>query len=62
MEKGLSLNGKHIPLHSEVRSLNQKTIKIKIKDLPLHEVDNIEVLDALSSLVTITSEVKYSTI
>ena len=62
IEKGISLNGKHIPLHSVVRSLNQKTVKITIKDLPLHEVNNLAVLEVLSALVIITSEVKYSMI
>ncbi len=62
MSSGITLGGKHIPLQSEFRPQCQTSIKITIKDLPLHMVDNAQVLSALSDICEVTSEVFYGTL
>ncbi len=62
IQKGLTLNGKHIQLCSEIRPADRKTVRVTLRDLPLHTVDNSDILDALSDNFTVTSEVQYSTI
>ena len=60
--QGITLAGKHIPLRSEFHLMQQKTVKITIRDLPLHEVDNDQVLEAMHILCTVHSEVLYGTV
>ena len=62
VSSGITLGGKHIPLQSEFRPQHQTSIKITIKDLPLHMVDNAQVLNALSKICEVTSEVFYGTL
>ena len=38
--QGLTVAGKHIPLRSEFHTTRKRTVKIMIRDLPLHAVDN----------------------
>ncbi len=39
-----------------------KSVKITLRDLPLHCVDNAEVLEAVSCLCTVLSPVQYGTL
>ena len=59
---GITLGRKHIPLQSEFRPQCQTSVKITIKDLQLHIVDNSQVLNALSEICEVTSEVFYGTL
>ncbi len=60
--QGITLAGKHIPLRSEFCSMQYKTVKVTICDLPLHEVDNDQVLEVMNVLCTVYSEVLYGTV
>ncbi len=60
--QGITLAGKHIPLRSEFHSTQCKTVKIMVHDLPLHEVDNDQVLEIMNGLCTVHSEVQYGTV
>ncbi len=59
---GVNIAGKHIPLRSEFRTARQKMVKITLKDLPLHTIDNSQVLEAVSTICAISSEILYSTL
>ncbi len=58
---GLDLASKHISLKTRSFQAAQNA-KIIIKDLPLNEVSNEEVLEAFKKLAPVTSMVKYSNI
>ncbi len=58
--KGINLNGHYITLQSEVRSNQKNTVKVTLKDLPLHSVLNEDVLDAMKTHCEVHLEVKYS--
>ena len=60
--QGITVVGKHILLHSEFRSNTQCSVKIVLKDLPLHMVDNSQVLDAMTDQCEVVSEVFYGTL
>ncbi len=54
--------GKHIPLYSEFRSNTQCSVKIVLKDLPLHMLNNSQVLDAMMDQYEAVLEVFYGTL
>ena len=60
--QGITVAGKHIPLHSEFRSNTQCSVKIVLKDLPLYMVDNSQVLDAMTDQCKVVSEVFCGTL
>ncbi len=60
VERGIHVAGKFILLCSEVHAASQQFVKIALKDLPLHSVDNKDVLDSLKEVCKVNSTVKYS--
>ncbi len=56
---GIILAGRYIPLRSELCSNCKTTVKVTLKDLPLHAVSNSEVLEALHEVLEVESEVSY---
>ena len=62
VQSGITVAGKYIQLRSEFWSANVKSVKITLRDLPLHCVDNAEVLEAVSHLCTVLSPVQYGTL
>ena len=59
VNSGLTLAGWYIQLHSEQRETRKPMVKVMFKDLPLHTVSNLEVLDAVKEICEPTSEVSY---
>ncbi len=59
---GITLAGKYIPLKSEFSTQRKSTAKVIIKDLPLHTVNNEDVLEALKEHCEVQLEVLYSNI
>ena len=59
---GMTIAGRYVQLRMEMRPRNKTSVKITIKDLPLYDVDNSEVLEMLSDICSVQSEVNYSTI
>ncbi len=59
VQKGLNIAGKHILLHSEYKSSQVKSMKVTLKDLPLHSVSNEEVLEALKEVCLVQLEIRY---
>ena len=47
-------------MRSEVRPEARHSVKVTLKDLPVHSVRNEDVLETMRTLCTITSTVKYS--
>ena len=62
VETGITLNGKHISLHVDSRPGFKKTVCITIKDLSLHTMDNMAVLEAVSKDYPVVSDVQYATV
>ncbi len=62
VQKGLNIAGKHILLHSEYRLSQVKSMKVTLKDLPLHSVSNEEVLEALKTVCPVQSEIRYANV
>ncbi len=60
--KGMTVAGKHVMLRNEMNPAQRNTIKMTVKDLPLHSVSNQDVLDAVKEYCPVYSEVKYSNI
>ncbi len=60
VERGLTIAGRFVPLHSELRQDVTQSAKVTLKDLPLHSVGNDEVLEAVKEICSVTSVVKYS--
>ena len=58
--KGITMVGKYIALHSEFQSSYKASAKVTIRDLPLHVVDNKEVLSVVCPLCSVLSPVSYS--
>ena len=56
------MNGKHIPLHTDLRLGFKKMVCITIKDLLLHTVDNMTVLEAISADYLVVSDIQYATV
>ncbi len=56
---GITLAGRYIPLRPELCSNCKTTVKVTLKDLPLHAVSNSEVLEALHEVLEVESEVSY---
>ena len=59
---GLDLAGKHISLESHSFSTSSPTVKIVVKDLPLHEVTNEDVLEAVKQVAPVMLMIKYANI
>ncbi len=59
VKKGMTVAGEHIMLQNETNPAQRNTVKITVKDLPLHSVSNQEVLDAVKECCIVHSEVKY---
>ncbi len=59
VERGLMVAGKFVTLCSEYHSNFKESVKITLKDLPLHAVDNELVLEAVRPLATVLSPVNY---
>ena len=62
VNKGLTVAGKYVILWSEYLAPHKKSMKIMIRDLSLHAVDNEEVLDALKDICDVLSPVNYSNV
>ncbi len=62
INKRLMVVGKYVMLQSEYLAPHKKSVKVMIKDLPLHSVDNEEVLDALKDICDVLSPVNYSNV
>ena len=60
INKGLMVAGKYVTLRSEYLAPHNKSVKVMIRDLPLHSVDNEEVLDTLKDICDVLSLVNYS--
>ena len=58
---GLNIAGKHVLLESHTFPANNN-VKITIKDLPLNEVSNEEVLEGIKALTPVSFPVKYCNI
>ncbi len=58
----MTVAGKYVMLQNEINPTQRNTVKITVKDLPLHSVSNQEVLDAINQCCPVHSEVKYSNI
>ncbi len=58
---GINLTGRHMTL-IPYRCENNDSVKIIIKDLPLHEVLNQDVLSSVKEHLDILSDVKYSNV
>ncbi len=54
--------GKHIPLNVARGEGPHSSVKLILKDLPLHEVSNNQVLNKMKKYSEVLSEVKYSNI
>ena len=59
VSQGLTIAGRHLQLRSESNASQKKMVKITIHDLPLHAVDNKQVLEAVSASWLVVSEVLY---
>ena len=46
-------------MHSEFYTTQMKTVKVTVRDLPLHVVDNEQVLLVISDLCVVKSEIFY---
>ncbi len=62
VKRGLTVAGKFVTLCSEYRSNIKESVKITLKDLPLHAVDNESVLKAVRPLASVLSPVNYSNV
>ena len=62
VSQGLIIAGKHVQLRSKSNASQKKMVKITICDLPVHAVDNEQVLEAVSASWPVVSEVLYSTV
>lgn len=60
--QGLTLAGKHIMLRSEFHATKASTAKVTLRDLPLHMVDNEQVLAVMNECCSVKSEVFYGTV
>ena len=62
VNQGITVTGKYIPLRSEFHSNVQQMVKVVVKDLPLHMVDNLQILSVLSDICEVASEIHYRTL
>ncbi len=62
MAMGLDLAAKHVSLEARMTSISTPNVKITLKDLPLHEVMNKDILTAMKPVALIVSPVKYANI
>ncbi len=58
----ITIAGKHIQLQSEAYLSNVRSVKVTLCDLPLHCVDNSQVLEVVSQHCTLLSLVQYGTL
>ena len=57
----MNIAGRHVAL-TVARRENSDSIKIVLKDLPLHEVSNQDTLMTVKEHIDVLSDVKYSNI
>ena len=62
VQKGLNIASKHILLCSEYKSSQVKSIKVMLKDLPLHSISNEEVLEAMKEECQVQLEIRYANV
>ncbi len=60
IEKGIHLTGKFVLLCSESQAGAQWSVKVMIKDLPLHSVGNEDMLEEVKKVCKVTSIVHYA--
>lgn len=60
VQQGITLAGCFVLLRADTRPAFKDSVKMTIKDLPLHSVSNKDVLEAVKSCCPVLSEVKYS--
>ena len=60
VEQGITITGRFIALQSDYRPEAHQSVKVMIKDLPLHSMDNETVLEGLYHMCEVTSLVNYS--
>ncbi len=59
---GVTIAGRYIQLQTEVRPEKQRSVRITLKDLPLHSMSNEDVLEAIRDICHVTSLVKYANV
>ena len=62
INSGITLAGCYIPLQSKTASHRWPSVKITIKDLPLHAVDNEDILEVVKEHCEVQSAVAYANI
>ncbi len=62
VESGITLNGQHVSLRVDPRPGFKKTVHITVKDLLLHIIDNVAVLEMISSSYSVASDMQYATV
>ena len=60
VQKGVTIAGRFITLQSDHRPEVRQSVKITIKDLPLHSIGNEAILEHMCGLCEVTSTVNYS--
>ncbi len=60
VSQGITIAGCYIQLHSEFCPEARRSLKVMLHDLPLHSMDNKQVLQALNELCQVISPVNYS--
>ncbi len=60
VSRGINVAGQHVALCSELRSQQTATVKVTLKDLPLHSIANEQVLEAIKEYCKVASEVRYA--
>ncbi len=60
--QGITVASRYIQLQSDVRHDRQRSVKVTLHDLPLHSVDNADVLDTLREVCHVTSPVQYANV
>ena len=59
---GITLAGQYVPLQSEERVHHKSTVKLTLRDLPLHSVSSEDVLETLKAVCEVQSEVQYANV
>ncbi len=62
INKSIVVAGKYVALRSEYRSAQKKSVKITLKDLPLHSMGNEDVLESVKEHCEVLSMVNYSNV
>ncbi len=62
MARGVMVAGRFVMLQSESQPEAQRSVKVTLKDLPLHNVDNVAVLAEIKKFCPMASIVQYANI